>query len=439
MPDNTASSSDARPNIVMLICHDLGRHVGHLGAPVDTPEIDGLARDGVTFSNYFCTAAQCSPSRGSIMTGRYPHNNGLIGLAHIGWEIGAQEVTLPMYLNAAGYSTHLLGHQHEHTEPARLGYRHIDQSSQQAAGVAEMVTAFLQDRVREPDRQPFFVSAGITEPHRPYRCEGYPRDDEQSIEVLPYLPDRPGIREDMAGLHGLIWVVDECVGRIRNALDETGLAKDTLFIFTTDHGIAMPRAKGTCYDPGLGTVLTMHWPGHFEGGQRYEELLTNCDLLPTILDLVAMPTPDGLDGRSFLPLLEGEQYQARDDIYAEMTWHDKYNPMRAIRTNRYKYIRNFGQRPLVYLPKDVWDGPAGEEMRDEYYASSRPEEELYDLDADPWEQDNIIDDPGQAEIAEQLRQRVADWMMQTNDPLLYGEVSPSTKQRERLEADDTPD
>ena len=438
MSGNKVSNSDLRPNIVMLICHDLGRYVGCLGAPINTPQIDALASDGVTFSNYFCTAAQCSPSRSSIMTGRYPHNNGLLGLAHIGWEIGAQEVTLPMYLNAAGYSTHLLGHQHEHGDPTRLGYQQIDQSSEQATGVAEMVTTFLQDRVREPDGRPFFVSAGIIEPHRPYRREGYPRDDEQSIQVPPYLPDRPGIREDLAGLHGLIWVVDECVGRIRNALDETGLAKDTLFIFTTDHGIAMPRAKGTCYDPGLGTVFIMRRPGHFDGGRRYDELLTNCDLLPTILDLAEVPAPDCLDGRSFLPLLEGEQYQPRDDIYAEMTWHDRYNPMRAIRTNRYKYIRNFGQRPLVYLPRDIWDGPAGQEVRNEYYGSPRPEEELYDLETDPVEQHNIIDDPGQAEIAEQLRQRVADWMLQTNDPLLYGEVPPTAGQREHLEADDTP-
>ena len=438
MSGNKVSDNDLRPNIVMLICHDLGRYVGCLGAPLNTPQIDALASDGVTFSNYFCTAAQCSPSRGSIMTGRYPHNNGLVGLAHIGWEIGAQEVTLPMYLNAAGYSTHLLGHQHEHNEPARLGYQQIDQSSEQAAGVAEMVAAFLQGRVRKPDGRPFFVSAGITEPHRPYRHEDYPRDNEQSIEVPPYLPDRPGIREDLAGLHGLIWVVDKCVGSIRDALDETGLAEDTLFIFTTDHGIAMPRAKGTCYDPGLGTVLIMHWPRYFDGGRRYDELLTNCDLLPTILDLAEVPTPDCLDGRSFLPLLEGEQYQPRDDIYAEMTWHDKYNPMRAIRTNRYKYIRNFGQRPLVYLPRDIWDGPAGQEVRDEYYGSPRPEEQLYDLEDDPGEQCNIIDDPGQAEIAQQLRQRVADWMLQSNDPLLYGEVPPTAEQRERLETDDTP-
>jgi len=435
VPTDLAGS---RPNIVLLICHDLGTHIGCLGAPINTPEIDGVADDGVVFTDYFCTAAQCSPSRGSIMTGRYPHNNGLVGLAHLGWEIGAQEVTLPMYLNAAGYSTHLLGHQHEHNEPARLGYQHIDQTHQDARGVAELLTDFLHHQARQSSQQPFFVSAGVTEPHRPYRRDGYPRDEEESVEVPPYLPDRPGIREDLAGFHGLIWVLDECVGRVREALEETGLAEKTLFIFTTDHGPAMPRAKGTCYDPGLRTALVMRWPGHLRNGIRCDELLTNCDLLPTLLDLVGARAPDGLDGRSFLPLLAGSEYVPREDIYAEMTWHDQYNPMRAIRTNQYKYIRNFGDRPLVYLPQDIYTGPAGQEMREEYYGTQRPEEELYDLAADPGEQDNLVEDSQYVEVAAELRRRVENWMVETNDPLLYGDVPPSAKQRERLETDDTP-
>ncbi|MFO7947323.1 MAG: sulfatase-like hydrolase/transferase, partial [Armatimonadota bacterium] len=100
-----------RPNIVKIIVHDIGQHIGCYGAGVDTPNMDRLAGDGVSFDQYACTAAQCSPSRGSIMTGRYPHQNGLMGLAHIGWEFHPGEKTLPMYMNEAGYETHLFGHQ----------------------------------------------------------------------------------------------------------------------------------------------------------------------------------------------------------------------------------------------------------------------------------------------------------------------------------------
>ena len=430
---NASSSAGTRPNIVMVICHDLGQHVGCLGAPIRTPNIDSLAADGVLFTNYFCTAAQCSPSRGSIMTGRYPHCNGLVGLAHIGWEIGAQEVTLPMYLNAAGYCTHLIGVQHEHNEAPRLGYEHVDTSRTDARGATENLIALLESKAAEAPAKPFFVSVGFTEPHRPFDREGYDRDDPSGVQPLPYLPDTPGIREDIAGLHGLIWRVDEAVGDIREALDRTGLAEHTLLIFTTDHGIAMPRAKGTCYDPGLKTVYTVHWTGHVDGGRRHEELITNCDLLPSILDLAGAPTPQQVEGHSFLPLLDGRDYQPNEHIFAEITWHDKYNPMRCIRTGTHKYIRNFGDRPLVYIPADIYVSPSGEAVRDEFYGTSRPEEELYDLEEDPLEMNNVIDGPEYADVADELRRRVQTWMEETNDFLLYGDCPPTRLQRERLE------
>ncbi len=426
------ASHNARPNIVEVICHDLGQHIGCLGAAIETPNIDGLASEGVLFDNYCCTAAQCSPSRGSIMTGRYPHNNGLVGLAHLGWRIGANEVTLPMYLNRAGYHTRLIGHQHENSEPAMLGYQVIETPKIDALSIADALDGFLLGDTQ--NGRPFFVSCGITEPHRPYEREGYDRDDPNTLQPVPWLPDRPGIREDQAGLHGLIWRLDEAVGRMRASLEASGLADDTVFIFTTDHGTAMPRAKGTCYDPGIKTTLIVRWPAQFSGGRVQSELLTNCDLLPTIVDLAGADAPPHLDGRSFLAVLdEDDRYEPREDIFAEMTWHDQYNPMRAVRTNRYKYIRNFGRRPLVYMPADIYVAPAGEEMIEDFYSSVRPTEELYDLDRDPLEMNNVIDDAAYDDIAWTLRTRVQGWMVETNDPLLYGDYAPTTRQRERNE------
>jgi N-sulfoglucosamine sulfohydrolase len=275
-------------------------------------------------------------------------------------------------------------------------------------------------------------------------------------------------------MNGLIYRVDECVGQARQALTETGLADSTLLIFTTDHGTAMPRAKGTCYDPGLKTTFMAHWPGHFDGGKRYGEMLSNMDLLPTLLDLAGARTPAEVEGTSFLPLLEGPHgravcghpapgpetgdtaagvrplqqegphgravcghpapgpYVPHEFLYSEMTWHDKYNPVRAVRTERYKYIRNFGDRPLVYLPLDVWNGPAGEAMREDCYSTRRPTHELYDLQQDPLEQHNVFDDPAYAEVGERLRAQVEQYMVDSNDPLLYGDIPPSTEQAERI-------
>lgn len=423
-----------KPNIVMIICHDLGQHCGCYGAGLQTPNIDALAADGVMFTNYHCTAAQCSPSRGSIMTGRYPHNNGLVGLAHLGWELNEGEKTLPMYLREAGYSTHLFGIQHETSKDptVRLGYDVVESRTTRARQVAGELAEWLGERAKAGGDQPFFVSMGTAEPHRPYKREGYTGDDPAKVTLLPWLPDRPGIREDIADLNGLVYALDEAVGVVRQALEETGLAENTLFIFTTDHGLAMPRAKGTCYDPGTKTALIMYLPGRWEGGKVHDELLTNCDLLPTIMDLVGGPQPEGIDGRSFIGLLDGAEYTPRQDIFLEMTWHDKYNPMRAIRTNRYKYIRNFGRRPLVYLPLDVWNGLAGEEMRDEYYGTQRPEEELYDLHADPLEMNNLAGSPEHAAVLEELRERVQRWMEETHDRLLEGDWPPTPEQEQRL-------
>jgi len=422
-----------RPNILMVISHDQGRRLGCYGAPVRTPNLDKAAADGVVFTNYFCTAAQCSPSRGSIITGRFPHNNGLMGLAHIGWEFNPGEKTLPMYLNEAGYITHLFGLQHESADLARLGYQHLHlhEGSGAARAAAQDVMAFLHQAATEQS-QPFFAMVGTVEPHRPYQRPGYPADDPAQVQPLAYLPDKPGVREDIAGLNGLIAVVDEAVGEILAALEQTGLAENTLFMFTTDHGIAMPRAKGTCYDPGIETALITRWPARFPRGVRRDQLLVNTDLLPTLLELVGCEIPGNLDGRSFLPLIAGAPYMPRDHIFIEMTWHDKYNPMRGIRTHTHKYIRNFGDRPLVFLPLDIYLGRAGEETRDEFYSCSRPEEELYDLRNDPLEQRNLASDPAYRPVLEDLRRRVQEWMESTRDPLLAGPVAPPPKQRERL-------
>ncbi|MFP3903424.1 MAG: sulfatase [Armatimonadota bacterium] len=421
-----------RPNIVKIIVHDIGQHIGCYGAGVDTPNMDQMAGEGVSFDQYACTAAQCSPSRGSIMTGRYPHENGLMGLAHIGWEFHPGEKTLPMYMNEAGYETHLFGVQHEDSDPSTLGYDHLhDTDELRAKYVADNVVEFLQERAKNPGDEPFYMSCGFAEPHRPYHREGYPKDDPDEVQIQPWLPDRPGIREDIAGLNGLVRVVDEQVGRVRQALQETGLQEDTLFIFTTDHGTAQPRAKGTCYDPGIMTALIMHQPGVIEGGTVHSELLTNCDFLPTMMEMVGGPEPENISGRSFWQLIAGGDYRERDHIFAEMTWHDRYNPMRAIRTNDFLYVRNFGDRPMVYLPLDVWNGEAGREVAWEYYKDRRPEHQLYDLQADPLQMNDVAEDPEYADTLEELKTTVHEWMEQTDDPLLLGPVPPVPEQAHR--------
>lgn len=448
MTERDMVESSVQPNIVLIHPHNLGQYLGCYGWNVDTPNVDALAQDGIRFENYFCTASHCSPARGSIWTGKYPHNNGLVGLAHLGWELHDDETTLITRLNEAGYATHLFGLQHISTDPNRAGFQHVKGSvhefsvDEPAREVAAHVESFLSGV--ETDDAPFFASVGFSEVHRQPlvdRCldcgwtfdlSGYESDDPDDVDPLPYLPDRSGIREDLAHFHGMVRAIDSAVGRITNAIEAADLAGDTLVIFTTDHGIGFPRAMGTCYDPGVETALIMQWDGYLNAGTVHDDLLSHVDFAPTILDLIGEDPPDDSDGRSFAPLLIDDEYVPRDRVFLEFTWHSKYNPMRAVRTNEYKYIRNVGDLPLVYIPAPLFSSSAGRDVRDEFYGRQRPEEELYDLQEDPLEMNNIVEDPEYADVVEHYRTMVDDWMTESGDRLLEGEWPPTARQEERV-------
>lgn len=419
------------PHILVLISHDTGRHIGPYGADVATPNLDQLARSGAKFESSFCVAAQCSPSRGTLMTGRYPTRNGLIGLAHLGWRLSDDEVCLPHYLHQAGYETHLFGFQHEapKAEVSRLGYQHIHRAPRNLISeVVPLVEGFLS-HPRDQADPPLFLMVGVEETHRDFNHPYYTPDDPATVRVPPYMPDTPGVREDLAWFQGTVKALDWGVGAILQALERAGLSEDTLVVYTTDHGIAFPRAKGMSYDPGLETALLMRWPGKIAPGTVVREMVTHLDFLPTVLDLVGLPQPEQLDGRSYLSLLTGGTDAPRDSFFVEMTWHDRYNPHRGIRTSRYKYLRNYDPTAtFVYVPLDIHKGPAGQNLPPDYYGKKRPFEELYDLESDPLEQHNLAQDPQYQAVLDELRQRVLRWMQSNDDPLLKGPVPPTPEQ-----------
>ncbi len=434
----------SRPNIVLLMCHDLGRYLGCYGADIETPRIDALADSGVCFENHFVTAPQCSPSRGSFVTGRYPHVNGLMGLAHGNWELHEDERILPQYLDDVGYETHLFGLQHITQDTDRLGYDYVHSEgnlypgvspevhqANRARNVASVLSGFLE---RKAFQSPFFASVGFFELHRVEEETGrfgfdndhYETADPDEVRPPSYLPDRRGIRQDLAEMHGMVHALDDAVGTIIDALEAAGLDEETMVIFTTEHGIAFPRAKGSCYDAGIEAALLLRCPGVADDGTRYDELLSNVDILPTILDLVDADSerPDDLDGRSALGLLTGGEYDPRTQLFAEMTWHDMYNPVRAIRTERYKYIRSFWHLPKVYLTKDIFASEAGRTVRETDGIPQRPYEELYDLHETPQEDDNVVFEPTYQDVRTDLSRRLYEWMSDTDDPLLEGPVPP---------------
>jgi arylsulfatase A-like enzyme len=228
----------------------------------------------------------------------------------------------------------------------------------------------------------------------------------------------------MTALEGVITRMDAAAGRVLAALDKAGRAERALVVFTTDHGLAMPRAKCTLYDPGLEVALIVRWPGGGIGsGVVRSELVSNIDVLPALLEGAGAAAQTGIQGRSFLPLLRGDAYEPRGAIFAEKTFHSYYDPMRCVRTRRHKYIRNFETGFAVEVPADVQQGPIFR-ANPSRYSTDRPNVvELYDLEADPLEEHNLAGSPSLDVVEDELSAELWRWMRETDDPLLDGPIA----------------
>lgn len=410
----------ALPNIVEIIWHDLGDWLSCYGrSEIPSPNLQLFAEQGVVFENSFCTAPQCSPSRASIKTGRYPQSNGMMGLTHRGWCYREGEVDLPEILNKAGYSTYLFGFQHERHNTEDLTYNHVWRKSTHATDVAIEADRFFRGHA-EADR-PFFVSIGFQEVHRNFGSV-YDKKLLDKIQIPGYLPDLEITRKDIASFYENIRIADSAVGRILQAVKDSGFEENTLIYFTTDHGAEFPRAKMTLYDPGIKTSLIMRYPRVIKAGMRVKDLVSHVDIMPTLLDAAGLEIPENVQGRSFWGLFTGETYIPRDEIFAQRTWHGgEYDPMRCIRTERYKYIRNW--MPGWPVQMGAYVRRYGEEVINQFYSDVRPQEELYDLYNDEWEQVNVIDKDEYRDIRRDLSQRLYTFSEEINDPILQGHIS----------------
>lgn len=413
-------------HLLLIDCHDLGQHLGCYGRKsVVSDNLDRLAQDGIRFENSFCTAPQCSPSRATLYTGRYAHSNGMFGLAHhpFSWRLHDKEVYLARYLQDAGYETAHIGIQHvtDWTDEAvkALGFEHV-LSGHLAPEVAESAIQFLE----QSHERPFFLNIGFFEPHRD-NTGGFkvaPADDSRGVELPPYIPDTAEARQEFSELQGMIKQMDKAVGAIVETLKRLNLLDDTWIIFTTDHGLAMPRAKCTMYDPGVETALIMHAPSlGLVGGRTLSNIVSHVDIVPTILEGLGLSIPDSLQGESYWQLLQGKNHTMREVIYAGKTFHTDYEPQRMIRTERYKLIWN-AEVDIINVPADIMHSPIYPQMIG-ILTVERPPFELYDLMTDPDEMKNLAGEADYMDIFDDLRQSLFQWMQDTNDPILEGPIA----------------
>jgi arylsulfatase A-like enzyme len=411
----------SKPNILYIHSHDTGRYIQPYGQPVPTPNLQALAIEGVLFRQCFCAGPTCSPSRAALVTGRYPHQNGMTGLAHLGFSLNDYSQHLLHTLRRTGYATALSGMQHivDQTRVETIGYDQVVCKAEKPdVADAHLRAAEWLDNAPE---QPFFLSVGFAETHRGFAEAEDAEDPRYTLPPLP-LPDTPEVRRDMARFKASARILDEKMGTVFDALKRNGLWDNTLIICTTDHGIPFPRMKCTLTDAGLGVMLIMRGPDGFSGGKVIDALASHLDVFPTICDATGIEPPKWLEGVSLLPLVNGTCEKVRDEIFAEVNYHASYEPQRCVRTGRYKYIRFFDNRTAPVLPncdgspaKKVW-------LKHGWQQRNPTGEALYELVFDPAEQNNLAHSEFHAQIRDRMRQKLERWMHETDDPLLDGNV-----------------
>ncbi|WP_432496388.1 sulfatase family protein [Kineococcus gypseus] len=430
-PGDVPAREDApREDVLLVHWHDLGRHLSCYGAGAPSPHLDALAAEGVLFTAAHATAPLCSPARGSLFTGRYPHSNGLVALAHHGFEYHDDVRTLPALLSAAGWRTALFGMQHETARPERLGFDEFDVTDSRCDWVVRRSEEWLEQLGPGP-RAPFLLTAGFFETHRPYPPEDYPSADPGALRVPGYLHDDPSVREDLAAFHGSIAVADAAVGRLLAALERLGLDATTWVVFVTDHGEAFPGAKSTLYDAGTGIAVVVRPPRRRRVPPHvHDGLFSGVDLVPTLLDVLGVQVPEEVEGLSHAPALlaaGADVPPVRTEVFTQKTFHDSYDPVRAVRTATHSYIESYAPRPRLDLPLDIAGSPSGASLGPEH-RRPRPERELYDLRSDPHERSNLADRPEVADLQRDLAQRLHRWREST------GDVLPSLEEGEAVAA-----
>lgn len=428
----SASAPAAPPNIVLITADDLGwRDLGCFGdEQVQTPNLDTLCDAGIRFTNAFVTASSCSASRASLLTGQYPHTNGVDGLVHRHPDksLPAGYPTLASLLAGAGYRTAIQGKWHlsANDDPGALGYHeNLSDAFEQLVSNdldVEKSLAFIE---RNRDT-PFYLEINSKHNHRLPNGEfefdpDFPVDPD-SVQPPDYwhLPDWPEIRLELAKYYSQTQRLDWIVGQVMDKLNDLGLAETTLVVFLGDNGPPFPGAKLTQYDRGIGTPLIIQGSRIVRSDAPFEALTSTVDLMPTLLEAAGIAIPEGVEGQSFLPLLTGRSADpVREATYSEMTYHVGYLPSRAVRTRNWKYIKNYSDNPIGLDECDDKDWAQRlAESPDQPWLLPRTEEELYNLDDDPNEQVNLTADPGSAQRLGQMRQLLREHMEATADPYL---------------------
>ncbi len=411
--------ADERPNFVLIIADDVSPDLGCYGdRGVRTPNLDRLAKTGLKLERAFQTCSSCSPSRCSLITSRYPHQT---GAAELHQPLPAKQITLAETLRDEGYYVACAGKWHL-GNPTKTKFDKI------VAGQPSGCEQWVQTLAERPKDKPFFLWLASLDAHRDYQAGAIPKPHlPQDVTVPPFLPDTPEVRADLALYYDEIARLDGYVGQVLDELDRQGVADNTVVLFIADNGRPFPRCKTTVYDSGIHTPCIVRWPAKIKPGSVSASLVSTLDIAPTLLELAGIKVPSTFVGQSFAGLLSDPERKHRDAIFAEHNWHDYSAHQRAVRTERYLYIRNWLPQYPQMPPADAVRSPTFAVMQKLHgegkllpaqqacFVTPAPEEELYDLQADPHSLHNLAVDPKHAAVLKELRQRLTDWQRTTDD------------------------
>jgi len=432
-----ANATGERPNILFCLGDDWGWPAcGAYGDKVvKTPTFDRVAREGVLFTNAHCASPSCTPSRGSILTGRAVHQ--LEEGGDLGGTLPRKFEVYPDLLEAAGYTVGL------HGKGWGPGDFKVGGWTRNPAGPP--FKSFEEFLKRAPKDKPFCFWYGSFDPHRPYETGSGVKSGMklEDVFVPPFLPDTAEVRSDICDYYFESQRADRDIGEMIGLLEASGRLDNTLVVISGDNGMPFPRCKANLYNWGTHQPLAVRWPARVKGGRVVQDFVVLTDLAPTFLQAAGLKPLPEMTGRSFLGLATGDNPIHRDKAFLERERHanvragDKSYPCRAVRTDLYLYIHNL--RPNLWPAGDPerWKdvGPFGdcdggptkdvilshrdEEGMKKFFTlgfDKRPEEELYDLKKDPYELNNVADNPSYADVRKTLRAEVDAWRAATGDP-----------------------
>jgi N-sulfoglucosamine sulfohydrolase len=438
-----------RLNLLLITADDMNYDsLGVTGCKVKgiTPNLDRLAAQGILFERAHVTIAVCQPCRSVLMTGRYPHRNGALGFQPIHRDVP----TLQESLRAGGYLNGIMA-KVPHLAPAdKFCWDTVVPANALGRGrdpklYHQHALAFFKKS--KDSGKPFFLMANSQDPHRPFSGSQQEKNNRRAgppwpgvsrritpVEVPAFLPDLPDVRREVAQYMTSVHRCDEIVGEVLRALKDAGLEESTLVMFLSDHGMAFPFAKTNCYIDSTRTPWMVRWPGKVKPGSvDREHFISGIDFMPTALEALGLPPVKGMDGRSFLPLLEGKKQEGRGRVFTvfNRTSARKDFPMRAIQDGKFLYIynawsdgktvfRNESQSGLTFKAMQAaakTDPKVAARVRLFQY---RVPEELYDVARDPAALHNLIADRLYAKDLARLRQELLQMMESTADPQTPG-------------------